>query len=158
MRAPPESSIRKISATVACPAPSARGSLGGAWSKRRRLRFLLRVLGAERLAWRAVCHGLCWAADGKVALLIASSQARTTTSSVFDADTGLGASIPLFVLRKTLEGRIGVGFRARIFGAPAGDGGVDSGYACGGLVPMWERGVGLWMMRRIGCWAACQGG
>jgi hypothetical protein len=52
------------------------------------------------------------AADGKVPLLIASSQARTTTSSVFDADTGLGASIPYFALRKTLEGRIGVGFRA----------------------------------------------
>jgi hypothetical protein len=54
--------------------------------------------------------GQCRAADGKVALLIASSQARTTTSSVFDADTGWGASIPLFLLRKTLEGWIGVDF------------------------------------------------
>ena len=64
------------------------------------------------LAWRAVAMGKFCAADGKVPLLIASSQARTTTSSVFDADTGLGASIPYFALRKTLEGRIGVDFRA----------------------------------------------
>jgi hypothetical protein len=63
-------------------------------------------------AWRAVCRGPSRAADGKVPLLMASSQAGTTTSSVFDADTGLGASIPYFVLRKTLEGRIGADFRA----------------------------------------------
>jgi hypothetical protein len=64
------------------------------------------------------------AADGKVPLLIASSQARTTTSSVFDADTVMGASIPLFVLRKTLEGRIGAGFT--VFTMPLGD-----SYSCG---------------------------
>lgn len=44
----------------------------------------------------------------------------------------------LFVLRKTLEGRIGVGFPSLRLGG----GGVDSGYACGDGVPMWESGDG----------------
>jgi hypothetical protein len=53
------------------------------------------------------------------------------------------------VLRKTLEGWIGVDFRPD-FGSPTGDGGVISGYACGRLVPMWERGDGWWKLWRIG--------
>jgi hypothetical protein len=31
-----------------------------------------------------------------------------------------------------------------------GSGEVNSGYACGGLVPMWESGVGRWIVWRIG--------
>lgn len=84
-------------------------------------------------------EGCCRAADGKVPLPIASSQARTTTSSVFDADTGWKGGKPWIQAEENARGRIWRGFCE----LPSGDGGgVISGYACGGLVPMWESGDG----------------
>jgi hypothetical protein len=45
------------------------------------------------------------------------------------------------VLWETLERRIGVVFGPDFAALRRGSGGVNSGYACGGLVPMWERRV-----------------
>jgi hypothetical protein len=63
----------------------------------------------------AFAIGLERAADGKVALLIASSQAGTTTSSVFDADRLPWSLMPYFALWETPEGASGAGL-ARGFG------------------------------------------
>lgn len=96
-------------------------------------------------AGEAYCHRASCTADGKIALLIASSQARTTTSSVFDADRLLQSPIPLFGLRKTPKSLIGADF-----GCFGGVGGVDSGYAGWGLVPMWERWDGSGWCGEVG--------
>jgi hypothetical protein len=100
----------------------------------------------------AICRGPClvlvWAADGKVALLIASSQARTTTSSVFDADRLLQSSIPLFVLRKTLERRIGVVFRPDF--CPQRGRGSDLRVCLWGAGANVGKRGGWWIVWRIG--------
>ena len=56
---------------------------------------------------------------------------------------GGGPQSPNFRLRKTPEGVIDAVFWGRSRSPPGlGEGGVSSGYAWLGLVPMWERGDG----------------
>lgn len=139
-----------VMTTVACSGPVCTGEPGRGGSKRRRLRCSGELCavraGSGGPLLGADCRGASPAADGKVALLIASSQARTTTSSIRRADRVSWLLLLGNSLWRTPDGPVGADL-----GPGRGSRGSPFRVCLAGAGANVGKGVGWWMVWRTRC-------